>query len=185
MSKLDSNFYQKLLQLSSKVNMNPEDILNVMAVESGLDPSAHNPNGNASGLVQVMPKFLSGLGFKGTHEEFRKTPASAQLDVVEKLIQNMIKINGGPLTSAAQYYVGNFLPVALKLPGVRQKRPETIIVSKNPTEPHLPNISIQQEKIFYNANTGLDFNRDGNITYGDIQSVLKAAKNKKSYQNAV
>lgn len=185
MAKLDSNFYQKLLQLSAKVGMKPEDILNVMAVESGLDPAAHNPNGNASGLVQVMPKFLSGLGFKGTPEEFRSTPASVQLDVVERLIQNMMKINGGPLTSASQYYVGNFLPVALKLDGVRKNRPETIIVSKNPLEPHLPNVSVEKEKTFYNANHSLDFDRDGNITYGDIQNVLKAAKNKKSYQNAV
>jgi hypothetical protein len=184
-AKLDSNFYQKLLQLSAKVGMKPEDILNVMAVESGLDPSAHNPHGGASGLVQVMPKFLSGLGFKGTPEEFRKTPASSQLDVVERLIQNMMKINGGPLTSAAHYYVGIFLPVALKLQGVRQGRPDTIIVSKNPTEPHLPNISIQKEKIFYNANPGLDFDHDGNITFGDIQNVLKVARNKKAYQNAV
>jgi len=185
MAKLDSNFYQKLLQLSDNVGMKPEDILNVMAVESNLDPSAHNPNGHASGLVQVMPKFLSGLGFHGTPEDFRNSSASSQLNVVERLIKNMMKVNGGPLNSAAQYYVGNFLPVALKLPGVRQGKASTIIVSKNPIEPHLPNISIQQEMKFYNANPGLDFDHDGNITYGDIQNVLKAAQNKKNYQDAV
>lgn len=185
MSKLDNSFYQKLLQLSSKVGMKPEDILNVMAVESNLDPSAHNPNGHASGLVQVMPKFLSGLGFKGSPEDFRNSSATNQLNVVEKLIEGMIKINGGPLTSAAQYYVGNLLPVALKLPGVRQGRTDTIILSKNPNIPHLPNISLQQEIRFYNANSGLDFDHDGNITYGDIQNILKSARNKKSYQNAI
>lgn len=185
MAKLDSNFYQRLLQLSNKVGMKPEDILNVMAVESGLDPSAHNKNGNASGLVQIMPRYLKGLGFKGTHEEFRQTSAADQLDFVEKLILNMMKINGGPLTSAAQYYVGNFLPVALKLPGIRQGNLNTIIVSKNPEEPHLPNISVQTEMKFYNANAGLDYDRDGNITLGDIQNVLNKAKSKSSYQKAV
>jgi hypothetical protein len=165
--------------------MKPEDILNVMAVESGLDPSAHNKDGNASGLVQIMPKFLPSLGFKGTHEEFRQTSASDQLDYVEKLIQNMIRVNGGPLTSAEQYYIGNFLPVALKLPGVRQGDPKTVIVAKNPTSPHLPGVSVEREKKFYESNVGLDADHSGEITYGDIQAVLKRARGKSAYREAI
>jgi hypothetical protein len=150
-----------------------------------LNPSADNPDGHASGLVQIMPQFLSGLGFKGTAKDFRETSAAQQLTFVEKIINNLSRINGGPLTSAAQYYVGNFLPVALQLPGVKQNIPSTIIVSANPTQPHLPHVSIEQEQSYYNHNKGLDFDHDGNITFGDIQKVLERAKSKPSYQNAV
>lgn len=185
MQRLNSQFYTKLLQVSNNVGMKPEDILNVMASESGISPTAHNANGNASGLVQFMPQTLKSLGYSGTHEDFRKLSAEQQLDYVEKLIKSMTKINGAPFTSATQYYIGNFVPAALKIPGVKNKDPNTIIVSKNPTVAHIPGVSIDREKIFYNANVGLDYDKDGDITYKDISSVLGGAAKKSSFQNAV
>lgn len=181
----DPNFYQKLLEVSSEVQMKPEDLLNVMAVESGIDPTAHNQNGNASGLLQFMPSTLKNLGFHGTHADFRNLSSIDQLDYVKKLILNNIKYNGGPFTSAAQYYVANFLPVALKLPGIKKGDPNTIIVAKNPDKPHLPNVSTYMESIYYNANPGLDADHDGMITYGDIQKVLNQAAAGKNYHNAL
>jgi hypothetical protein len=185
MPDLGSDFYHKLLEVSSNVNMKPEDILNVMAVESGINPAAHNKNGNASGLVQFMPRTLKDLGFTGTHDEFRQLSAVDQLDYVQKLIKNMSKINGGPFTSAAQYYVGNFVPAALKIPGVRNGDLNTIIVSKNPEMPHIPGVSAKLESKFYAANSGLDYDKDGNITLGDIQAVLTRVSGGKNYQTAM
>jgi hypothetical protein len=182
---MDPGFYQKLLEVSSEVQIKPEDLLNVMAVESGIDPTAHNANGNASGLLQFMPATLKGLGFHGTHADFRKMSSIDQLDYVKKLILNNMKYNGGPFTSAAQYYVANFLPVALKLPGIKEGDPSTIIVAKEPRAPHLPGISTHQESDFYNANPSLDFDKDGAITYGDIQSVLNRATAGKNYRSAI
>src|ERR1700688_1273854 len=111
---MDPSFYQKLLEVSNDVQMKPEDLLNVMAVESGIDPTAHNMGGNASGLLQFMPSTLKNLGFQGTHGDFRQLSAVDQLDYVKKLILGNMRYNGGPFRSAAQYYVANFLPVALK-----------------------------------------------------------------------
>jgi len=93
--------------------------------------------------------------------------------------------NGGPFTSAAQYYVANFLPVALKLPGIKEGDPNTIIVAKNPTEPHLPNVSTHMESVYYNANPALDADHDGVITYGDIQNVLARVAAGKTYHSAL
>ena len=182
---LGDGFYQKLLEVSSNVGMKPEDLLNVMAVESGLDPTAHNKHGDASGIVQFMPSTLKNLGYAGTHEDFRNLSGEEQLEYVEKLVKGMMKINGGPFTSAAQYYVGNFLPVALKLPGIRAGIADTIIVSQNPDKPHLPGVSINKEKLYYRSNPGLDYNKDGNITYGDIRSVLERASNGKNFKSAM
>jgi hypothetical protein len=181
----DPGFYQKLLEVSSEVQMKPEDLLNVMAVESGIDPTAHNANGNASGLIQFMPATLKGLGYKGTHADFRQMSSIDQLDYVKKYILGNMAYNGGPFTSAAQYYVANFLPVALQLPGVKEGDPSTIIVAKNPDKPHLPNVSTHMESVYYNANPSLDADKDGVITYGDIQTVLSRASAGKNFNAAL
>jgi hypothetical protein len=181
----DPGFYQKLLQVSSEVQMKPEDLLQVMSLESGVDPTAHNPHGNASGLIQFMPATLKSLGFAGTHTDFRQMSSTDQLDYVKQYILGQMKHNGGPFTSAAQYYVANFLPVALQLPGIKQGNPETIIVAKNPDYPHLPGVSKQMESTYYNANPILDANHDGIITYGDIQTVLNRVAGGKNFQTAL
>jgi hypothetical protein len=183
---LGSNFYKKLVEVASSVGMRPEDILNVMAMESSLDPSARNPAGGAVGLIQIMPKYLSGLGFHGTPQDFAKSPPEEQLKYVEKLIKENMKLNGGrPFGDATQYYVSNWLPAALKIPGVQQRNSNTIIASKNPTEPHIPNVSIGQEQKYYEANKGLDSDHDGNITYGDLARKLANARQSGAYQKAL
>jgi hypothetical protein len=181
----DPGFYQKLLQVSSEVQMKPEDLLNVMSLESGVDPTAHNPNGNASGLIQFMPATLKSMGYQGSHADFRQLSPTDQLDYVKQYILNQMKFNGGPFTSAAQYYVANFLPVALQLPGIKKGDPSTIIVAKNPDHPHLPGVSTHMESVYYNANPVLDADHDGAITYGDIQTVLNRVSAGKNYHAAL
>jgi Transglycosylase SLT domain len=185
MANLGDGFYKKLIQMSAELGMKPEDILNVMALESGINPSAHNKNGNASGLVQFMPNTLKNLGFKGSHSDLRNLSGEQQLDWVKKLIQGMMQINGGPFKSAAQYYVGNFLPAALKIPGVKAEDPKTIICAKNPTVPHIPGVSAKFEALCYKQNPVLDVDKDGNISYGDIQTILNRVANSKNFKNAL
>lgn len=185
MSKLDSNFYHKLLEVSSNVGMKPEEILNIMTIESGLDPAAGH-SGGATGLVQFMPDTLKGLGYHGTSDSFKEVSAVEQLTYVEKWMKNIISMNGGRHPkSVAQYYVGNFLPVALKLSGVQKEDPNTIIVAKNPTRPHLPGVSIKREMLFYNSNPALDKDKNGAITYGDIQAVVRDASKTRAFQGAL
>jgi len=179
------SFYVKLRRIATNTGMKPEDILNVMAVESGFKTDAHNESGNASGLTQFMPKTLKGLGFKGTHADFRDLAAEQQLDYVEAFIKNLTSINGGPLTSAAQYYVGNFVPAALRIKGVRDRDQNAIIAEEFPMRPHIPNVSIQEEKGIYAANRGLDFDKNGKITYGDIEKVLENKSRGKNYRQVI
>lgn len=132
MSNLGSNFYPKLVQMTSELGMKPEDLLVIMVSESGLDSSAHEKNHGASGLVQFMPFVLPAVGWKGTPEEFREISGEEQLDYIKNLIKINMNLNGGPFTSAAQYYVANFWPVALKLPGIRNNDPETVFIEEDP-----------------------------------------------------
>lgn len=182
---LDSKFWDKLSQISSSVGMNPEDLMAVMYYESGLDPTAHNKNGNASGLIQFMPDTLNGMGFTGSHKDFRQLDATKQLDYVRKYVTDKAKFNGGGFKSATQYYVANLWPIALKLPGVQREDPNTIIIEANPTYKKYPQVSIKQEHDAYEDNAGLDVNKDGKITYGDLQAVMAGVKKSSGYRQAV
>lgn len=178
----DPRFYNKLIQVSNNVGLNPKDILVVMALESGINHSVHNKN--YGGLTQMSNSTLKGLGYDGNVTDFSNEPAYKQLDYIEKHILKLINIFGSKFDEAAQYYVGNFLPVSLKLPGVKLKDPSTIIVEKNPSTANLPNVSIDQEKSFYNSNKGLDLDDDGKITYGDIQNFLNKKRKELHYEHA-
>jgi hypothetical protein len=183
MPNLGPGFYKKLLEVASNVGMKPEDILNVMALESGLDPSAGT---GAVGLVQFLPTYLKDYGYTGTGQDFKNESGETQLIYVERLIKSLMKLTGGkPFKSAVEYYVGNFIPAALKIPGVQQQNPDTIICSRDPKEPHIPGVKINTERLYYRSNAGLDFDKDGNITYGDLKNKLNQVTKGKIFQNAI
>lgn len=179
----DPRFFNRLIEVSNNVGLNPEDLLVVMALESGINPSVHN--NNYGGLVQMSNDTLNGLGYSGNVKDFSNEPAFKQLDYIEKHILRLANLIGGKFNSATQYYIGNLLPVGLKLKGVKDQDPNTIIVAQNPTQPHLPNVSIANEKIYYNSNKGLDLDKDGAITYKDIDNFLNKKRNEIHYKNAI
>jgi hypothetical protein len=182
---LSPGFYSKLVQVSNEVNMKPEDLLLVMSFESGINPNARNPHGNASGLIQFMPSTLRGLGFEGTPEDFRRLSAEDQLEYVRRYVKAHTATNGHPFSSAAQYYVANFVPAALRLPGIQNEDPSTILAAANPDHAHLPGVSIGEEQAIYNENKVLDTDHDGAITYGDIQRTMGRMTKSDTYQTAV
>jgi hypothetical protein len=185
MADLGRNFYKKLLEVSESVGMPPENLLNVMALESGVNPKASHGSGSAVGLVQILPKYLSNLGYSGSGEDFLNEPAEQQLIYIEKLIKsNMNAFNGGqPFKSLTQYYLSNFLPSCLSRSDIKSENPNAIIASKDPTELHIPHTSINFEKRVYNSNSGLDVDHDGNITYGDITKMLANVANRNTYKS--
>lgn len=199
MVNLGSGFYPKLVQMSTELGMKPEDLLVVMVSESGLNPSALEPKYQGSGLVGFMPDTLRGLGFKGGPAQFTKLSGEEQLDFVRPLIQNATKLNNGPITSATKYYVANFFPAALKLPGVRAENPSAVILERSPQTIPDPktgkllskkyhdtgtNVTANYEKLAYEANPL--FHGSGNkITYGDMQRIVDKKRTSSTYQQAV
>jgi hypothetical protein len=186
MQDLGPNFYKKLIEVSASVGMPPENLLNVMGLESGFNPSVGKP-GSAVGLVQILPKYLGKLGYKGSESDFRNAPPEEQLIYIEKLIKgNMNGVNGGkPFKSVTQYYLSNFLPACLKRQDIINEDPNAIIAAENPTELHIPNTSIEFEKKVYKQNSGLDSNHDGAITYGDLTNKLSQVANRSSFKNQI
>lgn len=180
--------------------MKPEDLLAVMVSESGLNPSAVESKFHGSGLLGFMPDTLKGLGYKGTWQDFTKLAGEDQLEYVKKLVEGNMKLNDGPFTSAAQYYVSNFWPVALKLPGIRQGNPETVFIEENPatvTDPKSGkkyskkyyelgfHISPESERAAYKENPLFHGTTPGAITYADMMRQVDRTKQNPAYQKAI
>lgn len=192
MTQLGSNFYKKLVDICSEVGMNPEDLLCVMISESGMNPAAHEKTYGASGLIQFMPSTLKSMGYKGDPADFRKISGEGQLDYVRAYIKSQMPLNGGPFKSAAQYYVANFYPVALKLPGVKALDLSAPIVEEHPATVKDKNGQAWSKKYFdvgvkiypgsetmaYKANPLFHGKTPGAITYGDM--VRQTDRNKQS-----
>jgi hypothetical protein len=194
MANLGPNFYPKLVQVASEVGMRPEDILAIMVSESGINPSIQNRAGHAAvGLIQFTPGTLKGVGYKGDWRSFVNVPADKQLDYVKRYIEDKIKLAGRPLKSAAEFYVGTFWPIALKLPGIKKNDSRTIIVEERPQVIRDPKtgrlwskkyydmgirIDPKQEAAAYKANPLFHGNVSGAITFGDM--IAQVEKNKRS-----
>lgn len=180
--ELTAEFYKKLVSISNELSMSPEILLNVMMLESGLNPKAGNPHGGATGLIQFMPSTLKMLGFSGSQEDFASTSAIDQLDYVKAYVKAQMPINGGPFTSVVQYYVANFLPACLSKPGIKNNDMSTILVENHAKEPHIPGSTIEYEQIVWDVNKGLDADHDGKITLGDLNNMLTGVASRSNYK---
>lgn len=184
---LGIDFYKKLIKICEKPKVKPEDVLLIMTLESGLKPSSVNKDGGASGLMQFMPDSLKRIYKYNPKDykdkEFKDISGLEQLDIVEKHLNNLSRGRG--FKSAAQLYIGNFFPIALFTSGVQAMNPSAVIVEQNPQTQKYKQVAIDYEKKAYNSNKGLDYDKDGKITYGDIDAKMKGASNSKIYKDAI
>ena len=190
---LGENFYPKLVRVSNQLGINPEDLLAVMASESGISASQQGHAANASGLIQFMPQTLKSLGFGGSPEEFRNLTGEHQLDYVKKFL------SGKSVKTPGQLYVAIFLPAALKLPDVSKGDNSARIAEENP-EIVVDNgkryskkyydiglkISPKTERSWYKGNPLFHSSTPGAITLGDMENqVQKIKKGNASYYAAL
>lgn len=201
MANLGSNFYQKLVKMSSELGMRPEDILAVMVSESGLNPAAVEKKHKGSGLIGFMPDTLKNLGFKGKWNDFIELPGEDQLDFVRTFIKSKMNVQGGrPFSSAAQYYVANFWPAALKLRGIQEGDPNTIFIEENPRVIKDPKTGAEYSKKYYDVGLKIPASNErgayqanplfhgktaGAITYADMLKRLDQVKKMPTYTNAL
>ena len=99
-----------LVAMSGRLKADPVDIAGVMANESGVKTTAHNPHGDASGLLQLMPATARALGWDvdaDPHlERFRQLSDVDQLKWFERFLQP----HAGQLVSPGAVYTAVFLP---------------------------------------------------------------------------
>lgn len=176
---LSRGFFKKLSRMCRKLGMNPRDLLLVMFLESGVNPQvAHSKTHTAQGLIQFMPNTLKGMGLsKEQIANFSNLSGEDQLDYVEKyIVANQRMIGGKPFTSASQYYHANFYPGTLhRWRGTDPLANAGVIVASR-------NAKSANERLAYTSNTGLDFNKDGAVTVGDLTNLLLSLERKPAFQ---
>lgn len=154
---LGAGFFDAVAMLGSRHKTDPKIFLLVWCAESGLNPAAVNPNGNARGLNQMMPQTLAWLG---APQAFDRLSGVDQLPWIEKFIAWTESVNHGPFRSPVRCYVANFIPAALARPDAM----ETVIADRDSLD--------TSEASAYAKNKGLDLDGDGKITQRDIARHL-------------
>lgn len=147
---LDHKFFVKVTAIAKDLKCSPDDLLAVMNSESGINASARNPHGGATGLIQFMPSTAKSLGT--TTDNLKNMSAYDQLDYVAKYLKNTKRSAGmgDKSMSAADVYSLIFLP---------GRANRDILTSSNET--------------YYKWNTGLDMDGDGNISKADLNRRIR------------
>lgn len=140
-------FLREVNAMAERLGTRPEFLLAVMSFESGLSPTAVNRLSGATGLIQFLPSTARGLGTSTS--ALRNMTAMEQLRFVEKYFQ---PFKGRLGTLEATY---------------------TAVLSGSP-RPNSNDVLFRSGTTAYSQNSGLDFNRNGQITAGEATSAVAA-----------
>lgn len=160
-------FKRGLVEIGVKTGFPADEIAAVMYRESAFNPAAYNKDGGATGLIQFMPFVAKHLGTSS--DELKAMSREEQLSYVERFYKGQKK----PVLPG-DTYVSTFLPAAVGKPD------DFVLGEKDSAEPSL--VSGKTLGDIYKVNYGLDVNKDGKITTGDVRrkilDVLDAAAKK-------
>lgn len=148
-------FLAKVAEISAKLGINPDWLMIVMKMESGINHLAVNAMTGATGLIQFMPATAAGLGTSTA--ALRSMTNVEQLDYVYKYF----KPYAGRFFAVTDLYTVTFFPVALG-------KPDSYVLETSSI--HADTIA-RQNPVF-------DLNKDQKITYGEFkQSIIKRLPN--------
>jgi hypothetical protein len=145
-------FKHKVAGISKRLEIDPDDLMAVMAFESFFNPAQRNlAGGSATGLIQFMPGTASDLGT--TTDELARMSGVEQLDIVFAYFLPY----AGQLKNLGDVYMRVLWP-----PAIGKSDSYVLWEVGDPR---------------YAANQGLDLNRDGKITRAEAtQKVLDRRK---------
>ena len=176
-------FRYELWKQATEAGLNPSNIAAVMRIESNFDPNIQNKGRDgvagtaddapALGLIQFWRDFFPPIvkraararpELAGTQwEDLRRIGAVQQLPFVMAYFEAQGRLNAA--SSPTDYYMATFLPAFVDAP------PGTVLGRKGDDQ-FLPGTKLKLSKI-YEQNAGLDTNRDGVITVGDVGSKIE------------
>lgn len=136
--RLSEEKLEKVIQVSSDLGVNPNDLLLVMNLESGIDESIYNGiTGKAVGLIQFHPdpnkdyKTIGGKQHKIS--DIAKMDFNQQMDLVKDYISDVQKSNkNADLTNFDELYTAVYYPSALGK-GMDYKIGGAVTAEQNPT----------------------------------------------------
>jgi len=145
-------FLPELREVAARIETRPEWLLNVIASESSFIPSVRNrlPRQTASGLLQIIEGTAAGLGT--TTAAIRRMNAVEQLRLIEKFFTPF----RGKLNSLGDVYLAVFRGF------IMAGGPDTVVA---------PLDGSRKERRVYYLNRGLDMDRNGRITKGELATT--------------
>lgn len=166
--KLDADFFTKLRDYSRDLGVPADWMLLVFYLESRLDPQAHRPGSNYWGLSQINGKYL--------HDDFGVDPndygswsASEQLDVIMPwYAATLMHYLGHTPSSPGVLYALNLAPGVVRTRGDGAD----VVLYASPS-------------IEYQKNSGLDVDKNGTITIGDLDTFMQGLAKQPAYRAAV
>ncbi len=144
----EPGFVLALAQVADRLGLDPNYLGAVMSLESGFNPAAVNAHGGATGLIQFMPATAVLVGT--TTPALRAMTAIQQLPYVEAFYEKAGRAIH-PETPG-DYYMATFLPAYVGKPA------DFVIAERG-----MP---------VYEQNPGLDADKDGTLTVGDVWAVI-------------
>lgn len=145
-------FRERVWWIADTLRLNPDDLMACMAWESGetFSPSIKNAAGSgATGLIQFMPSTATGLG-TSTAALARMTPED-QLSFVYKYFRPY----AGRLNNLGDIYMAILWPSGVG-------KPDSYVLWSRGGAPTT-----------FRQNSGLDINRDGNITRSECLEKIQ------------
>ena len=142
----DPEFNSVLESLSKKSGINKDWVNRLIHIESGGDPSAHNPHGSASGIVQMIDATAKAMGTSA--EELRHMTASEQLPFAFKY-WNQYK---DKIKQPSDLYIANMYPAAL-----------------GKSDDYAIGTDQQSRAKLAKLNPAIDVDKDQQITVGEIR----------------
>lgn len=151
-------FVAKVKDICAKLQTNadgPGQLMSCMAFETGetFSPSIQNGAGaQAFGLIQFMKGAASDMGV--TLDQLKVMTALQQLDYVYLYFKRFT----GKIKSLDDFYLAIFYPAAMGKPE------NTVLFYRD----------LAKTSLAYKQNSGLDLNKDGQITIAEICSIIRA-----------
>lgn len=160
--KQSPEFLRELWELCRRNGWDVNAIAAIISIESGFDPRAHStlPKQTAYGLLQWIASTQKAIGT--SRAELERLGATGQLKYVEAFFRKYLPRIP---TIAGDYYA-----VTYGRSDAIGKPDSYVLDAKNATSPASRNR--------YNLNAGLDFDKDGAITIGDLRTFVARRINK-------
>lgn len=171
--RTDEGFRQQLVAGSLAHGYNPDFIAATMSVESGFRPGIRNLGGSsAAGLIQFWKSYFKPVCTRAnmdvSWEGMQKLTATEQLPLVFAYFDGTRLSQLGASATVGDYYMAVFMPALIGA------SPSTLLGSADGQGVSSTKLSLKK---VYEQNRGLDRDKDGKITVGDVQRTVTRALN--------
>lgn len=158
--KLSESDLAALFRAAEELKVSPDALATIISLESGFDPAIQNKHTKATGLIQFVKGTAEVLGT--SLDALKRMTFQQQLPFVVKFYKGS-KCTG---LSVGRLYLCTFCPAVMN-------DPDDTLIGMLDSQDRGPCSRATMNDV-YIQNKGLDINKDGAITVGDIQQRIEA-----------